>query len=349
MEKEPRNPDFNPSGVGLKNGNFIGLPFDERNANVVLIPVPWDVTVSFIEGTAYAPQAILDASAQIDLYDTDIKDAWKLGIYMQPIDNLILGKRNFLRAKAAEYIQFLERGGKLTDDSRMESLRNEIDLACVELNDWVYEKCLRFIKNQVIVGLVGGDHSVPLGFIKALGESYKSFGILQIDAHFDLRNSYEGFEYSHASIFYNVLKESSVSKLVPVAIRDYCEEEAQFVNENAGKIEAFYDQRLKENAFAGMNWEDQCALIINILPENVYISFDVDGLDPKLCPNTGTPVPGGVDFAEINFLIKKLVENGRKIIGFDLCEVGHQDWDANVGARILYKLCNWAGRSQGKI
>jgi agmatinase len=203
-------------------------------------------------------------------------------------------------------------------------------------------------KNK-LVGLVGGDHSVPLGYLEALGEKHNNFGILQIDAHHDLRKSYEGFHFSHASIFFNALKINSVSKLVQVGIRDYCDEEVEIVQNEPGRITVFYDQQIKENQFNGLTWKEQCDSIIQELPDEVYISFDIDGLDPKLCPGTGTPVPGGLDFFEINFLLKKLVESGRKIIGFDVCEVGQHVWDANVGARILYKLCNWMGRSHGKI
>ncbi|MFA5533390.1 MAG: arginase family protein, partial [Mariniphaga sp.] len=89
--------------------------------------------------------------------------------------------------------------------------------------------------------------------------------------------------------------------------------------------------------------------IIEKLPEQVYISFDIDGLDPKLCPHTGTPVPGGLDFPEAVYLLKRLTESGRRIIGFDVCETGNNEWDANVAARIIYKICNLTGRSQGLI
>ncbi|MFW6290017.1 MAG: arginase family protein, partial [Mariniphaga sp.] len=197
--------------------------------------------------------------------------------------------------------------------------------------------------------VVGGDHSVPLGLMRALGEKYKNFGILQIDAHLDLRDSYEGFSWSHASIFFNALKDTSVARLVQVGARDYCEEEVEFLEKEGHRIAVFYDQQLKEGRFGGKNWNVQCGEIIEKLPQDVYISFDIDGLDPKLCPHTGTPVPGGFDFHEVAFLFKKLIESGRRIIGFDVCETAGHHWDSNVGARIIYKLCNLTGRSQGLI
>ena len=349
MHNTGKKEEFNASGVGLKTGNFIGLPFNEETAQVVLLPVPWDVTVSFLEGTAHAPEAIREASVQLDLYDADIKDAWKLGIFMRPVDRIILNKRNTLREKAVCYIDYLEKGGTLTADSHMEDMRDEIDSGCLELNQWVYEQSKSLLEKKRIIGLVGGDHSTPLGLLQALSEMHSGFGILQIDAHHDLRESYEGFHYSHASIFFNALKIDAVSRLVQVGIRDYCEEEVQTAKKEGERVTTFYDQQLKEFGFKGENWNEQCGRIIEKLPDKVYISLDIDGLDPKLSPNTGTPVPGGLDFSEVSFLLKKLVESGREILAFDCCETGNHPWDANVAARLIYKLCNWSGRSQERI
>ncbi|MDX5346515.1 MAG: arginase family protein, partial [Hymenobacteraceae bacterium] len=171
------------------------------------------------------------------------------------------------------------------------------------------------------------------------------------DAHADLRDAYEGFEFSHASIMFNALKVPQVKKLVQVGIRDICQAEAELVEQSNGRIITFYDQTLKENMYEGDSWKKQCKKIIAQLPQKVYISFDIDGLDPKLCPATGTPVPGGLEFHEAVFLVKQLVKSGREIIGFDLCEVapGDSEWNGNVGARLLFKLCNWMAASQGKL
>ncbi|SHE96398.1 agmatinase [Mariniphaga anaerophila] len=349
MNSVEQKNEFNPSGVGLKNGNFIGLPFTLNSARLVLLPVPWDVTVSYGEGTALGPQAILDASAQLDLLDPDVEDAWKLGIFMQPFAKEILNKRNVLRSKATSYIDFLEQGGNAGEDEEMEKTLSEINFECNNMVDYVFKHSKMLMDAGKLVGVVGGDHSVPLGYLRALSEKYNSFGILQFDAHLDLRKGYEGFDFSHASIFNNALQEKSVSKLVQVGIRDYCDEEMELVKINEERIVVFFDQKLKENKFDGKAWNAQCEEIVNQLPELVYISFDIDGLDPKLCPNTGTPVPGGLEFSEAIFLLKKVVESGRKIIGFDVCETGNNEWDANVAARIIYKLCNLTGRSNGLI
>ncbi len=349
MNSTAHQPEFNPSGVGLKNGNFIGLPFTKETARLVLLPVPWDVTVSYGEGTALGTEAIRKASTQLDLYDSDVEEAWKLGIFMQPGDRKILKKRDELRQLAWPYIDFLEKEGNVSEELSMRKALDEMNLGCSEMNEWVFKQSKKLLDAGKMVGIVGGDHSVPLGFIRSLAENYEEFGILQIDAHLDLRNSYEGFTFSHASIFNNALKENSVSKLVQVGIRDYCEEEMELAENEEDRVSVFFDQELKENRFNGKTWNVQCGEIVEELPELVYISFDIDGLDPKLCPNTGTPVPGGLDFSEAVFLLKKVVESGRKIIGFDVCETGNNEWDANVAARIIYKLCNLTGRSNGLI
>ncbi len=341
--------DFNPSGVGLKNGNFIGLPYSEATAKVILVPVPWDVTVSFGEGTASGPQAILDASVQLDLYDPDVPDAWKLGIYMEPVDQDLIERKQDLRKKAAAYIDFIEKGGIAAEDYSMQQILDEVNTGCEAMTYRVYSKTKKLLESGKTVGLVGGDHSIPLGYLQALGEKYESFGILHIDAHMDLRNNYEGFTWSHASIFYNAIQQQQIVKLVQVSIRDFCDEEKDVVKAENKRIKVFTDFDLKENGFKGVNWNEQCGKIIEELPQLVYVSFDMDGLDPKLCPHTGTPVPGGLEFQEAVYLLKKLAESGRKIIGFDVCETGNHPWDANVGARIIYKLSNLMGLSLGLI
>ena len=349
MNSPEEKKDFNPSGVGLKNGNFIGLPYNEKTAKVILVPVPWDVTVSFGKGTAKGPKAILKASVQLDLYDPDVKDAWKLGIYMQPQDDSIRKKRKKLRKISAEYINFLENGGELSQNMGMQEELQKINRECEKLNHRVYEETKKILDAGKIPGIIGGDHSVPLGAIKAVGEKHEDFGILQLDAHLDLRNSYEGFTFSHASVFYNALKIKSLKKLVQVGIRDYCDEEVEVIQKEGERISVFFDHVLKEDQFKGKNWDAQCEEIISKLPDTIYVSVDADGLDPKLCPNTGTPVPGGFDFQQTIYLLKKAVESGRKIIGFDVCETGKKKWDANVAARIIYKLSSLAGRSQKLI
>ncbi|MDR3365552.1 MAG: agmatinase family protein [Prevotellaceae bacterium] len=339
---------FNPNSIGIPNGNYFALPLAVGNAPLTLLPVPWDVTTSYRPGAAKAPQAMLNASAQIDLFDLDNGDVWTSGIRTLPESAEIRRLGKAARRKAAKAIALLEKGAD-ENSAKLKPYLNSVNSASQALNSWVYEQTLPLIRRGLPVGLVGGDHSTPLGYIRALGEVHQSFGILHIDAHADLRNAYEGFEFSHASIMYNVLKHvPSVKKLVQVGIRDLCKDEAEFA-ENSSIVEQFNDYYLHESLFNNVSWAALCEKILVSLPQKVYISFDIDGLSPDCCPNTGTPTPGGLSFHQASFLIKRLVEQGKAIVGFDLCEVAPgsdgSEWDATVGARMLYKLCGFCIRS----
>lgn len=351
MTKKEKIKAFDPNSVGNLNNNIFGLPFTTDEAEIVLVPVPWEVTVSYGSGTANGPKAIFDASFQIDLYDAKIKDAWKLGIALDKIPTALKAKSNRLRKKTEAYIDLLEQGKNPESNKKMQAIVREVDRAARELNAHVKKTTLHFLQKKKTVGLVGGDHSTPLGFMQALSEQYTSFGILQIDAHADLRKAYEGFEFSHASIMYNALKIKAITKLVQVGIRDYCEEEVEVIRNNPNRITTYFDRDIKRSLFEGDTWRNICDEIVKQLPDNVYLSFDIDGLDPKLCPNTGTPVAGGFEVEQTLYLIEKVVESGKTIIGFDLNEVspGKDEWDANVGARLLYRMALAVAQSQKKI
>lgn len=334
---------FDPNSPGLLSNNIFGLPFSEEEARLVLVPVPWEVTVSYNNGTARGPEHIFKASLQVDLYDADVKEGWKQGFYMRESDRQLLLRSDYLRKEAELYLKFLCEGGDVNENEFLRRSLDDVNRGTEKMNDWVYCQTNALLQRGKLVGLVGGDHSTPLGYFKAIGEHKGDYGILQIDAHCDLRNSYEGFKYSHASIMYNALNEvPQLKKLVQVGIRDYCEEELAYIRNSNGRVETFFDQDIKERQFEGETWKSICDDIIEKLPEQVYISFDIDGLDPKLCPHTGTPVAGGLEGPQVFYLFRRVVESGRKLIGFDLNEVssGHDEWDANVGARMLFKLCN---------
>ncbi len=347
---------FDPNGVG-QMGRLFGLPFDPDTSEIVLIPVPWDVTVSYASGCSLGPAAILKASPQIDYFIKDIQDAWKLGVSMLPIPEDVFKESKSLRKMSEVYISWLEEG-KDQEAAEMKVIPNTVNEGSEKLNIYVRALAEEYIKKGKTVGVIGGDHSTPLGLIRALSEHFSDFGILQIDAHADLRKAYEGFKYSHASIMHNALENKAVSRLVQVGVRDICEEEVEAIKSSKGRIKTFFDEEIKENLFRGVNFKQICDKIISQLPELVYISFDIDGLDPKYCPGTGTPVPGGLEYNEALFLIKRLVKSGRKVIGFDLCEVApkgtengfsEDEWDGNVGSRILYQLSALVGVSQGKL
>lgn len=334
---------FDPSSVGNPNNNIFGLPFSEEDSRLVILPIPWEVTVSYNAGTARAPDHIFTASLQVDLFDPEYRDIWKQGIFMREPNKKILTKSDYLRKEAELYINYISQGEIVADNKFMCKTLREINEGSLFLNDWVYQQTKELLDAGKLVALLGGDHSTPLGYFKAIADRYDDFGILQIDAHCDLRNTYEGFNYSHASIMYNSMEQiPQLKKLVQVGIRDFCEEELDYISHSNGRIITYFDKLIKERQYEGDSWKTIADDIVSQLPQHVFISFDIDGLDPKLCPHTGTPVHGGFDTDQIYYLLKKLLQSGRKIIGFDLNEVGvsHDEWDENVGARVLYKLCN---------
>lgn len=335
--------EFNPNEPSVPNGNYFALPYTLEESALVLLSVPWDVTTSYRAGASQGPDAMIDASAQMDLYDYHHPYGYRRGIGTVPIEESIMETNQLLRKDAEKIMGHLANGGSVTDEVIRRRL-SRINAASEELNGYVYGQSREWLSKGKTVGLVGGDHSTPLGLIKAVAEKHGSIGILHIDAHADLRKAYEGFTHSHASIMYNVMGQiPQVTSLVQVGLRDYCEEEVD-LQRNDPRITVFPDYRLKEDRFAGKRYVEQCREIIAGLPEKVYVSFDIDGLSPDNCPDTGTPVPGGLSFHEAVFLLKTLTDSGRTIVGFDLTEVSPEsngEWNANVGARMLFKLCNF--------
>ncbi len=333
---------YNPNSVGNPKNNIFGIPTNEAESALVIVTVPWEVTVSYNAGTARCFDGIIHAALQIDLYDSDYPNEWQKGIYLRPVDKKILLKSDYLRKEAELYISFISEEAVLEKNQFMCKSLREINEGSVMLNEWVYNHTKDLLAQNKLVALLGGDHSTPLGFFKAIGEVYDDYGILQIDAHCDLRKGFEDFKYSHASIMYNALNEvPQISRLVQVGIRDYCDDEWNYIKESNFRVITYFDKDIKERQYEGELWKSIVADIVAHLPQHIFISFDIDGLDPKLCPNTGTPVMGGLETEQVFYLFKQIVKSGKKIIGFDLNEVGHgeNDWDANVGARVLYKLC----------
>ena len=335
--------NYDPDHVGNPNNNIFGLPTNEEDARLIIVPVPWEVTVSYLAGTARAPEAICKASLQVDLFDPEVPDGWKQGYYMRSVDRKVLMKSDYLRKEAELYIDYISRGEDVSANQFMSKTLKEVNAGGEYLNTWVFDQTKALLDKGKLVAILGGDHSTPLGYMKAIAQNHPDFGILQIDAHCDLREAYEGFNYSHASIMLNALNEiPQLTKLVQVGIRDYSNGESDYIRESNGRVVTYFDKDIKNRQYEGETWKHIAEDIVSKLPQKVYISFDIDGLVRKLCPHTGTPVPGGFETEEVYYIFRKVIESGRQIIGFDLVEVGisDSDWNANVGARVLFKLCN---------
>ncbi len=331
---------FDPDAAAKPGSGIFGLPHLLEDARIVLLPVPFDATTSYGNGTANGPDAIFDASSQVDLYHRRFGRIYEQGIHMLAPDDRIAQ----LSAEAREIaVPLIEKGGADSGDEREVA---RVNLASEEMNAFVYRQAAGLLSKGKRVGLVGGDHSTPFGLIRALAEMHGEIGILQLDAHLDHRDAFEGFAWSHASIMRNVLSRiPGVARLVQVGIRDFGASEVEFAKSQGSRCAVFYDEVMFEERASGATFESQCKRIIDALPERVHVSFDIDGLAPSCCPHTGTPVPGGLAYNEATYLLWKLKESGRTVVGFDLVEVcpgpneDEPELDANVGARLLYTMC----------
>ena len=360
---------FDPNEASAPDSGIFGLPHTPLEARVVLLPVPWEATASYGVGTAQGPGAILRASRQVDLFDVDTGRPYEQGIAMlveaaqvvlwnEEARALVHSVRNphpptilqhettaapIPRGAAHDTAEPILHGSAHDTHARIA----RVNALGEKLNHWVHSEAVRWLDAGKIFGVVGGDHSVSQGAIQAAAERHPAMGILHIDAHADLRKAYEGFQYSHASILYNIFTGvANVGQIVQVGIRDLCDAEHALVQESKGRIVTHFDTALAQAQFDGEPWRHVCERVVRDLPHQVYVTFDIDGLDPALCPHTGTPVPGGLSFAQANFLLRTLAVSGREIVGFDLTEVSpgpdaEQEWNANVGARVLYKLIGW--------
>jgi agmatinase len=335
---------FNQEGANNFQEGIFGLPLCNFNeARLVILPIPWEATVIHGSGTARAAEPIVNASRRINLFNPEFQNSLQKNFYIMDIDKKILAKSDYLRKEAGLVVDYIAQGEDVNKNSFIGKSISDINQGGEFLNNWAYENTSNLLKAGKLVAVLGGDHSAPFGYIKALAERNDNFGILQIDAQCSLRKARNGFVYSHASALYNILNEiPQVTKLVQIGVRDFSEEEWNFIQNSNGKISLFLDETLKERVLEGETWQNITDEIIAQLPQNVYINFDVDGLDPKYCPSSGTPAPGGFEVAQVFYLIKKILTKGKKIIGFDLVDVGSDTpTDAIVGARILWRLCNW--------
>ncbi len=362
METETKKtkPLLDPNAPADLSAGVFGLPGTFDEAQVIYLPIPWEATTSYGGGTVHGPGAILNASSQLDLYDIDVENPYECGLFCLPIPTEI-AELNALTTDLAASIK--ADPARVPEDPALQKNLASVNGNSKKLNEHVYRETARILKAKKIPGLIGGDHSVPLGAFRAAAEFEGEFGILHFDAHSDTRNAYMGFTDSHASIMRNAAERVlAIRKFVQVGIRDFCEEEVHFTRSQGARFEVHYDQVIAEKRLSGVPFVEIAKEILKNLPEKVWVSFDIDGLDPRFCPHTGTPVPGGLDYQEAILILRLLAKSGRKIIGFDVVEVApplladgtplepiqaSDEWDANVGMRLIYKLSALALASSG--
>ena len=348
LTKQQKIENFDPSQPGLADASIYGLPFTAEESNIIILPAPWEVTVSYGSGASEGPDAIFNASFQVDLLHQEFPDLWKLGIYMDEAPEQWAKNSEKFKSLAQPIIEALENGEDIETFPQLQADLDKINKASFNFNQEIKERTLFWMNQNKKVILLGGDHSTPLGYYEALATKNEAFAILHFDAHMDLRKAYEGFTYSHASIMYNAMQLPQVKKIVQVGIRDFSEGEVNVIK-SSDKIKVYTDADLKEHQFNGKSWKEQCDEILNQLPEKVAVSFDIDALYRWYCPNTGTPVPGGLSYEQATYLLSRLAASDKEIIGIDLVEVapGDDDWDGNVGARLLFHLCGVFAKNTG--
>ena len=339
--------DFDPDGPGGQG--LYGVPCPPEDALVHVIAVPWEATASYRRGTRHGPAAIYQASVQVDLADSSYGAVYRAGLAWIDGEAVVGALQDSVESDA---LAVIEAGGAGADDA-LRAATARVDAAGDAMVAWVRQRADAALDAGRIPAVVGGDHSSPMGLIAAVAAREPELGVLHIDAHADLREAYLGFRWSHASIFHNVLAACpSVTQLVGVGWRDMGAREVERIRASGDRITAWTDARLADAQLAGRPFLDVVADIVERLPPRVHVSIDIDGLDPTLCPHTGTPVPGGLSWREVEALLQA-VSRARTIVSFDLCEVGpgphgvteEDAWDAIVGARLLYKLCGAAVRS----
>jgi agmatinase len=283
-------------GHGVK-GRYGGLPdefSDFLTSRVIIVPVPFDLTTTYQHGTEKGPAALIEASRHMELYDIETNSTiYQIGIHTSPA----------IKSSSSKQMQ-----------------------------EEVYRRTAEYLSNKKFVVTLGGEHSISFAPIKAHAEHFPGLSILQIDAHADLQDAYEGNPWSHASVMARVKELPQISSIVAVGIRSMSQEEAQVVD----KEKTFFGHELDALGV----WIDK---VINQLSDRVYITFDLDGFDSSLMPSTGTPEPGGLQWNQTMSLLKQVAAK-KNIVGFDVVELCPSPSNLApdyLAAKLLYKILSY--------
>src|SRR5687768_2031428 len=231
--------DFDPDAAAGEASGIYGLPFTPEESGVVIVPVPFEATTSYGGGTSRGPAAVLEASKQVDLFDHETGRPYAAGIAMLDIPKNVLRWNREAKALAHKKRVAVKKVNAYGD----------------RVNEWVYGEVRALLDAGKMVVTLGGDHSVPFGAIRAHAEQYPGMGILHLDAHADLRDAYEGFTWSHASIFHNVMtKIDGVGRLVQVGLRDLGQAERKMIDDSKRRIVPFYDADLAVRKEQGVSF-----------------------------------------------------------------------------------------------
>ena len=303
------------------------------NVNSFIYFVPWGVTTTFGAGTETCYESIRSVYHQLDNIHPFLNYLINLQ-FIEP-NQSIIDLNNTFYLKSKEIINDCNTNNRLSEN-KLNHLKM-INQASIDLNNMVYSDTLTLLNQKKRFILCGGEHGVGIGYVKALSERYQHFSVLQIDSHMDCRQAYFGFHYSHASVMTHYSSFGQIDVITQVGIRDYDQSELEFQQTQSTNFNLFTDYSIHKRLFEGESWSSIVDSIINTLSENVFISLDIDGLMAYLCPNTGTPVPGGLSYNQLLYLFERLYHSN-KVIGAEVIEVNNpinSTWDSNVGARLL--------------
>lgn len=343
------NKEFDPNTITPDNGNYFGLSLNPEEAALVLLSAPWDLTTSLRFGSSYAPDAIIEASRYVDFYEPLAPNTWRKGIATAPIDYSIQDLSHRLRSDAEGVIKMHdELGISVLDNLMYERRLRRVNEGSVEVNDNIFKQTSHWLEMGKIVGLVGGDQSVSYGIVRALGYKYEKLGLLHIDSKCDMHEAYQGFDFSHASTMYNILRDvPQVEKLVAVGVQEFSPIEWERSVDDK-RVSLYTAQDIWSRQFDGDTWANIVNGIIEELPNDVYLSLDIDGLENECSPNKGHLTAGGLSFHQVVFLMERIVASGRRIVGFDITEVVpsmDNKAEMRVVARLLFKMCSMALKS----
>ncbi len=299
-----------------------------ESARFIVVPVPFDATASYRKGSALAPYAVLEATHQVDTFDLEFPDNVKSNVY---VDDPIREAYELNEIGRHLYSQSLS-GNKRSLDA--------LNGVCESVLSSVYSRVNYWIDQNKIPVVIGGDNSTSLGSILSHSKRFSDLSILHFDAHADLRTGFQGIKFSHAAVMSNVLSMTK-SNITQVGVRDLSEDEFHLIMNSNGRVIPFFAKDIwlsKQNE----PFEVVSDRVASTLSRNVYVCFDMDAFDISMVPNTGTPVPGGLNWWQVNSVIRSVVNSGRKIVGFDINESAADGSDPILAARMLHKLCGWS-------
>lgn len=343
------NKEFDPNTITPDNGNYFGISLEPEASALVLLSAPWDATSSLYAGSSYAPDAIIEMSRFVDFYEPLAPNSWRKGIATIPIDYSIQDLSHRLHPDTERLTKLHDEFGISVIDNLMYDRRlKRVNEGSVEINNMLFQQTQQWLDKGKIVGVIGGDQSISYSAIKAMGYKYEHFGVIRIGSKCDMHEAYQGFDFSHASTMYNVMRDvPQLEQLALVGVQEFSPIEWERASSNA-RVKLFTAQDIWTQQFEGRTWAEQVDDIIATMPENVYIALNISGLVCECSPRKGRISNGGLSLFQFVYLINRVVASGRRIVGFDLTDVTpgvENKRDILVVARLLFKMCSVALKS----